>query len=65
MISPGNSGREAANPINAQPAWQLPITTGLRLAGWRALTTSMNRAWAAVMSARVCPGFGEWLKAMK
>ena len=35
IIGPNSSGRVAAAIIIAQPAWQLPITTGLPSAsGW-------------------------------
>ena len=60
MIGPARSGLSAAIIMICQPAWQLPISTGLPSAsGWRAATASMkSRLGAADVLDRLA---GHWV----
>ena len=66
MIGPVRSGLSAAIIMTCQPAWQLPITTGLPSAsGWSAATLAMKAASAAQTSSTVWPGTGSGRKPTK
>ena len=59
LMRPTSSGRGAASIMIAQPAWQLPTTTGLPSAsGCSSCTLRRNCASAQAMSAMVWPGSG-------
>ena len=60
MIGPVRGrDRIAAIIMICQPAWQLPMITGLPSAsGWRAATSSTKTASARQTSSIVCPGIG-------
>ena len=66
MIGPNSSGRIAAAIITCQPAWQLPITTGLpSLSLCISPTRSTKSVPATTTSSIVWPGSGQGRKPTK
>ena len=66
MIGPNSSGQTAAAIRICQPAWQLPITTGLPApSGCNCPTLRTNSASARITSSTVCPGTGSGRKPTK